>query len=111
MPGMSAEQLIALLREATVEGLNLSAERVRGVAVPLTPFQYGDLRSSLTVEPATDAELQSGVVSDLEYAIYVHEDLNARHPVGQAKYLEDAALQSVGDVEQIMAAALRRKFS
>ena len=24
------------------------------------------------------------------YAIYVHEDLSARHPVGEAKYLENA---------------------
>ena len=25
-----------------------------------------------------------------DYAIYVHEDLSAHHPVGEAKYLENA---------------------
>lgn len=28
---------------------------------------------------------------EAEYAIYVHEDLEAFHPVGQAKYLEEPA--------------------
>lgn len=110
MPGMSADQIIALAREAAVEGLNLSAERVRAVAVPLTPLEYGDLRSSLTVDPATEADLESAVTSDLEYAVYVHEDLAARHDDGQAKFLEEAARQSAGEVEQIMGAALARRL-
>jgi len=107
---MSAAQLTALVREGAAEGLTLAAERVRAVAVPLTPFEYGDLRSGHTVDPATPEDLESAVVNDVSYAIYVHEDLTARHPVGQAKFLEKATLDSRAEVEQIMAAAIRRRL-
>jgi CRISPR/Cas system-associated exonuclease Cas4 (RecB family) len=32
-----------------------------------------------------------------QYAIFVHEDMTARHPVGQAKYLEQPARQLSSD--------------
>lgn len=32
------------------------------------------------------------------YAIFVHEDLDAKHKVGQAKYLDSAIASSVGEV-------------
>jgi hypothetical protein len=105
---MDTAALVAAVRAAAVDGLNLSAERVRAVAVPRTPLEYGDLRSSLTVVPATEGDLESAVVSDLPYAVRQHEDLSLRHDDGQAKYLESAALESVGEIEQIMAGALRR---
>src|SRR5690349_14901921 len=110
MPGMSADQIIAAAREAAAEGLTLAAEHVRGVAVPLTPLEYGDLRSGHTVVPATPDGLEAAVTNDVEYAIYVHEDLTARHDDGQAKFLEEAALSSAREVEQIVGAAIRRRL-
>lgn len=58
-------------------------------AVDITPKDTGALRGSAH----TDAEPQAGkpsvvVAFDEEYAIYVHENLEAHHPVGQAKFLE-----------------------
>lgn len=110
MPAMSAAEMIALAREGMAEGLNLAAERVRGVSVERTPKQYGDLRSSQTVVPATEGDLESAVVSDLPYAVPVHEDLTARHPVGQAKFLESAALESRDDIGDIIATSVRRRL-
>lgn len=110
MTVMSAARMKALVREGLAEGLNTSAELVRGRSVARTPLEYGDLRSSQTVVPATPDELESAVVSDLDYAVPVHENLTAYHDDGQAKFLESAALESRPDVEQIMAAAVRRKF-
>lgn len=110
MTTTSAAELVALSRQGMAEGLNLAAERVRGVSVARTPIQYGDLRSSQTVVPATESELESAVVSDLDYAVPVHENLTARHPTGQAKFLESASLESVAEVEQIVGAAIRRKL-
>lgn len=107
---VSAAEIIARHRAAAVEGLNLLAERDRAIAVPLTPIQYGDLRSGHTVVPATPDELTSAVVNDLDYAVPVHEDLTARHPSGQAKYFEEAATQVEPEVEPILGAALRREF-
>lgn len=103
-----AAELAALVREAAATGLTLAAHRVQAVAVPLTPIEYGDLRSSLTVVDADVDDLEAAVVSDLPYAVRQHEDLSLRHEGGQAKYLEQAALQSIGEVEQIMAAQVAR---
>ncbi|MFD2792582.1 hypothetical protein ACFS27_03375 [Promicromonospora vindobonensis] len=103
-----AAELVALARKGMAEGLNLGAERVRGVSVARTPIQYGDLRSSQTVVPATDADLESAVVSDLDYAVPVHENLTARHPTGQAKFLESASIESTNEVHEIVAASIRR---
>lgn len=110
MSEMSAADLTAAVRDAAVEGLNLAAERVRAVAVPRTPLEYGDLRSAHTVVPATPDHLESAVVNDLEYAVKQHEDLTLRHDDGQAKYLESAAIESAAEIEQLMAAALRRRL-
>lgn len=110
MSGLSAAEMVALVTDGAVEGLNLAAERVRGVSVARTPLQYGDLRSSQTVVPATAGGLEAAIVSDLPYSVIVHEDLTARHPVGQAKFLESASAESIPEVNEIIAAAVRRKL-
>lgn len=110
MPAMSADELIAQMREAAAEGLTNLAERDRAIATPLTPLEYGDLRSGHTVIPATPDDLESAVVNDVSYAVYVHEDLTARHDDGQAKFFEEAALQVQPEAEGILAAPVRRRF-
>lgn len=110
MTGFDSAAIIAALRESAAEGLTLAAEHVRGVAVPRTPLEYGDLRSSLTVTPATPGDLESAVSSDLPYAVRQHEDLDLQHDDGQAKYLESAALDSLDEVGQIIGAAVRRRL-
>lgn len=40
------------------------------------------------------------------YAIYVHENLEARHPVGQAKFLEQPARELSGTITGIVAELL-----
>lgn len=42
-----------------------------------------------------------------EYAAIVHEDLNAKHPVGQAKFLESAILEYATKGNVIAAALLK----
>lgn len=42
------------------------------------------------------------------YAIYVHEDLEARHVVGQAKYLSDAVWRFKDVVSQLVVDAMKR---
>lgn len=51
-----------------------------------------------------------GTVSyNTHYAVYVHEDLNAHHPIGQAKYLEDAARNNHAKIRNIISTELKRK--
>jgi hypothetical protein len=112
---MSAAQMKALIREAAAEGLTEAAEHVQTVARERTPDDPGtggdDLRASITVEPATEGNLESAVYTDSEYALYQHENLTLAHPTGQSKFLETATLDSRADVEKIVGAAVKRKLS
>jgi hypothetical protein len=42
------------------------------------------------------------------YSLYVHEDLNAHHVVGQAKYLEQPARQLAPELRRTVAEAVKR---
>jgi len=64
-----------------------------------TPVDTGNLRASTMVtDPVIDGDKIScsivvgGVAAP--YAVFVHEDLDAYHEVGQAKFLESTLLES-----------------
>lgn len=58
-------------------------------SVKITPKDTGALRGSAFTEAERKARNPSVIVGfEEEYAIYVHENLEAHHPVGQAKFLE-----------------------
>jgi hypothetical protein len=111
---MSAAQMKALMHEAAAEGLTEAATFVRDATRPRTPNDPttggDDLSGSLTVDPATPGSLEATVYTDAEHAIYQHEALNIQHPTGEAKYLENTTLDSAGDVERIVGAAVRRRL-
>lgn len=44
------------------------------------------------------------------YAVVVHEDLQARHPVGGPKYLERPALEAAGGMGERLAADVRKEL-
>jgi len=74
------------------------AEDILDASQLLVPVETGALRASGRVEETEDgAEVIYG--NDMvNYALYVHEDLQARHPRGgQAKYLEQPALEIMRD--------------
>lgn len=43
-----------------------------------------------------------------QYAVYVHENLEAFHPVGQAKFLEQPARQYAREIGRMVREAVRR---
>lgn len=98
----------AAMRGGTARGVTRAAHRVQAETVPRTPMDTGDLRSSITVTPATDHDPVAAVSSDLPYAVEQHENLAYRHRHGQAKYLENTLLAEQGNVERIIAADTRR---
>jgi hypothetical protein len=63
-----------------------------------TPVDKGPLRASHTVETkrrGSDISATIGVGGpSAPYAVYVHEDEDAFHKVGQAKFLESTILES-----------------
>ncbi len=45
------------------------------------------------------------------YALYVHEDLTANHPVGQAKFLEEPARTQADEIGRVIRTAMKRGAS
>jgi len=77
----------ALRNEARIE-LNEAIRR--------TPRKTGDLRDSAHLsDPEVDGrDISIQLIFSMWYAVYVHEDLEADHPIGQAKFLESTLLES-----------------
>ena len=107
---------------AAKSALFIEGEETITEAKRLTPVDEGVLRASGHVqlpEETADGgvEVRAGFggpagsgnqggetnEKDVGYAVYVHEDLTARHPVGQAKYLEVPVNQRrAGFVERVV---------
>lgn len=71
------------------------------------------LQEVVTLLQAKAAAMQAGGRASVivgftqAYAIHVHENLEAHHPVGQAKFLEQPARQLRGKIGDMVAQALR----
>ena len=91
------------------------AEGIMTVAKTRTPVDTNALRKSGTVFPpvttATGAKVTLGFGGAAKaYAVYVHENMTARHPVGQAKFLESAVNDARNGMEARLGAALGREI-
>lgn len=91
--------MIDRLRERAATALYQEAEIEMTEAKKRTPVDTGALRSSGFVEPPVASGDEISVRLGFggpaaPYAIIVHEDLSALHPVGQAKFLESTILES-----------------
>ncbi|MEU9921870.1 hypothetical protein AB0H51_11335 [Streptomyces griseoluteus] len=96
------------IRAGAARGLYLSAEHVLGLALNRVPLDEGYLQSTGTA--SVDESALNGMVSfDGPYAVRQHEELTWRHAPGRtAKYLENSLNAAQPEVEQIIAAQLRR---
>lgn len=127
--GKSVRALLDQFGEAAVADLGAELyEEAWGIvtqAQDLTPVDTGTLRASafaaepkregnvLRVElgfggPAAKINPKTGQSSD-SYALFVHENLEAHHPVGQALYLEQPFKWAKKGMSERLAEALRRR--
>lgn len=116
-----SEQLSARLkalgpsyRGAAAAALYAEAEIELTEARRRTPVDTGALRQSGLVEEPTikgDAiAVRIGFGGPAApYAVYVHEDLHAFHPVGQAKFLESTIVESAPHLAKRVAARMRAR--
>lgn len=83
-------------------GLMKAGLLVRREAQKLTPIDQGNLRASAYsgLDPIAARYVEVGYTA--HYAPYVHEDLEARHEVGQAKFLEEAVARKRKEVLEVM---------
>lgn len=77
----------------------------------VTPVDEGTLRSTVHAEGPMwrGFQCETSVVAGgpaADYAIYVHEDLDADHEVGQAKFIEGPLLQSAPFMSKRIAARI-----
>lgn len=95
-------KLTSLMRNMPHEGasaLFVEAQIERTESMRRTPVDEGNLRASHIVLPPEirggDASVTIAVGGPAApYAIHVHENLEADHPVGQAKFLESTLKES-----------------
>lgn len=105
------KQMLHKLKEKHAQGFENGMVKgalvIQAAAVKQTPIDLGPLRGSYAGSPRktgsgfrTNVEIACGT----KYAIYVHENLNAKHNAGtNAKFLERPARQLSGIVQKIVA--------
>lgn len=105
-----SSQFLANLRKFTSKKISEleSAMEQSGVilkneAVQNTPWDTGLLREQhyeVTERQGKQVLLEIGV--DLYYAPFVHENLENFHPVGEAKWMENAIKNNLGRIEKLI---------
>jgi len=98
-------QITSIIRPA----MTMGGEIILTLAKQYTPVDTGRLRSSGRVdEVAIGMKLVIVLGFHTDYAVYVHENLDANHPVGQAKFLERAMNEKAAVVEKLLLAELKK---
>lgn len=90
-------------RKALFGGLKKGGLFVQRESQKIVPVRYGDLkRSAFTRASDEQGRKVVSVGYTVEYAIYVHENLDNHHEIGQAKFLEDAANNNKTQIVQVV---------
>jgi hypothetical protein len=91
----ACQKSVERLRQRALAGMNEFAQMTMGNAQERCPKLTGDLAASGKAEPAV---ISGDIITvlmgfSMDYAVYVHENLDAFHPNGEAKFLERAMLE------------------
>jgi hypothetical protein len=97
---------------AAAAALHLEHEQIMLVAKERTPVDTGNLKgtghvSLPTIKGTTIVSVGGFGGPAAPYAVIVHERLDVRHRVGQAKYYESALLEAVNGMEKRLGAKLK----
>lgn len=123
------DSVLQQFKKANRRGLQAVAIEVSGAAKKRTPVDTGWLRASIawavddrernhkgtwkgtTVQyRVTAPEGEARVGTNVAYAPWVHENLDAYHKTGEAKFIENAFTEKQEKAEQIMRLALEGKL-
>ena len=94
---------LSKINNKTRKSLVLVGILVKGRSQALTPVDTGNLKAGHYTSIGggkNNPTVEIGLTAP--YAVYVHEDLNANHPTGQAKFLEQALEASTGEIITII---------
>lgn len=102
---MNLSKKIKEIEGATVTGLYKAGLMIEREAIERTPKATGNLRNSFkTIRHEKDVEIKNTA----NYSLVVHEDLQAKHPVGEAKFLENAIKAKEKEALEIIADSARK---
>ena len=102
---MNLSKKIKEIEGATVTGLYKAGLMIEREAIERTPKDTGNLRNSfLTTRNENNVEIKNTA----NYSLVVHEDLQAKHPVGEAKFLENAIKAKEKEALEIIADSARK---
>lgn len=92
-------EALAKINNKTAKSLVKAGMLVKGRSQALTPVDTGNLKAGHYLAQGGSKNnpiVEIGLTAP--YAKYVHEDLNANHPTGQAKFLEQALNVSTREI-------------
>jgi hypothetical protein len=90
---------------AAEDGAKDAADVIKQDAIERAPAETGELRNSCQV----DADgLEATIYFDTPYAIAQHEEIDWNHEIGEAKYLENAAIAKREVAGAVIAEAIRQ---
>lgn len=91
---------VAGIEGATLAGLMEAGLQIEHSAKGRVPVDTGNLKNSGYTRKAGKLAVEVGFTAF--YAVYVHENLDARHPVGEAKFLQNAVSANEGRILEII---------
>lgn len=87
------------IEKDTLDGLFIAGLKVQRDAQKLVPVDTGNLKGSAYTTKG-DTTVTIGFTAN--YAIFVHENMEAHHKVGQAKFLEVALRNNQDEILRIL---------
>lgn len=98
---------IKAIKGKTKIGMITALLFIKGQSIIRTPIDTGNLRLSHFTDVKVMKDKIVGIIgASAEYAIYVHENLESKHTIGEAKFLELAIVESRNIILKII-----RKFA
>jgi len=93
----------------TKQGLSLAYDHVKDKTIDITPKDSGTLRSSFykkfLITPKKRVAIEIGNFAN--YALIVHENLNVKFNLGEAKFLEKGISRNIEAVKKIITSRLK----
>ena len=95
---------IIKIKGRTKKGITKALTEIMALSKERTPVDTGQLRRNTYIETRAGAKGPIGKAGYLQnYAVYVHENLESKHTVGQAKFMESAIGDKTKEVLKIIA--------
>lgn len=96
-------------RRAAYKALLVAAEKTLSDASAITPIEFGDLQGSEQLGKVSEKKLEVEIGFNMDYAAYVHEDTEAKHPGGgESKFLEKSIREMQPKLLDYLAGEVRK---